>query len=160
MVHLGVYTPDTDLLCCHSNRLQQGLVEDTLLAAVGVWVHSGAHATVKCAVCCRDTNHALIKKSKIKLICFWVDKNRISYMSLRWHWLVGYAACCAGLPLALLVPAKVVLHVQPQQRCPEMVSSEPCAPLHLDPLQLPQILFSLSSIWSVPHGPWSTFPQS
>lgn len=55
MVHLGVYAPDTDLLCCHSNRLKQGLVEDTLLTAVGVRVHSGAHATVKCAVCCRDT---------------------------------------------------------------------------------------------------------
>ena len=36
MVQLGVYALDTDLLCCHSNRLQQGLVEDTLLAAVGV----------------------------------------------------------------------------------------------------------------------------
>lgn len=56
MVHLGVYARDTDLLCCHSNRLQQGLVEDTLLAAVAVGVHSGTHATVKCAVCCRDTH--------------------------------------------------------------------------------------------------------
>lgn len=55
MVHLGIYAPDTDLLCCHSNRLQQGLVEDTLLTAVGVRVHSGANATVKCAVCCRNT---------------------------------------------------------------------------------------------------------
>lgn len=55
MVHQGVEAPDTDLLCCHSNRLEQGLVEDTLLAAVGVRVHCGAHATVKCAVCCRDT---------------------------------------------------------------------------------------------------------
>lgn len=64
MVHLGLCAPDTDLLCCYSNRLQQGLVEDTLLTAVGVWVHGRAHATVKCAVCCKDPqNHAFTKKS-------------------------------------------------------------------------------------------------
>lgn len=36
VVHLAMYASDTDLLCCHSNRLQLGLVEDTLLTAVGV----------------------------------------------------------------------------------------------------------------------------
>ena len=43
---------DTDLLCCHGDGLQQGLVEDTVLAAVGVRIHSGAQAAVKGAVCC------------------------------------------------------------------------------------------------------------
>lgn len=36
VVHLAMYASDTDLLCCHSDRLQLGLVEDTLLTAVGV----------------------------------------------------------------------------------------------------------------------------
>lgn len=74
MVHLGVYAPDTDLLCCYSNRLQQGLVEDTLLTAVGVGVHGGTHATVKCAVCCKDPQTMHLQRNlQIMLMCCLVD---------------------------------------------------------------------------------------
>ena len=46
----------TDLLCNHGDGLLQGLVEDTLLAAVGVRIHSRAQATVEGAVRCGDTS--------------------------------------------------------------------------------------------------------
>lgn len=44
----------TDLLHCHGDGLHLGLVEDIVLAAVGVRKHSGAQAAVKGTVCYID----------------------------------------------------------------------------------------------------------
>lgn len=65
VMHLCVCAPGTHLLRCHSDGLQQGLVEDTLLTAVGVGVNRGAHTTVHSAVRCKDTIQTLKKPQRL-----------------------------------------------------------------------------------------------
>lgn len=101
--HLGVYAPNTDLLCCHSNRLKEGLVEDTLLTAVGVWVYSRAHATVKRAVCCRD-KQTIYSFKRYRLTCCWSELNGLHVTDvalagwlqslLCWSWSSGSSKGC------------------------------------------------------------------
>lgn len=81
-----------------------------MLAAVGVGVDRGAHATVRRAVRCRDGETKTWLDVLFSSEVFLTEKTTSSsYMSPTWNWSAADPACCSGLRPSRPAPVTAVV---------------------------------------------------